>query len=333
MIREAFQKQGIIHHIEQTIQTHFIKELYTVIDIFSHCHCCSCAPEGKTQVGNIRHLITDTDPDPALRHFSCRPVREGLHDICALFRLHVVHDDHKISVVIEKMTIVGQVGQVELHPVGDPLALHSVHGIQVAGGDQSSLKGSVQIKVRKELLLVQISGSRTFNGPDQSSGNLLVRRRLQEDPDTHILDHIRQIYFPWYREQRQVVMVAQAPYLLRDLPDVISRVDDQTCRIVPGQLPHQIQHLLLCLKAQPGRDRQLFAAEILNDRQILQHQKPADGIRPPLLSRLQLHMVFIRRDNQHVLYCKSHVSTFRSIRSNLCAQSTKKISHILYISP
>ena len=65
------------------------------------------------------------------------------------------------------MAVVRKVRQVQLHAVGDPLALHRVHLVQVAGRDQGHLKGTVQIKVRQQVPRIQVLRLRLLNSVDQ----------------------------------------------------------------------------------------------------------------------------------------------------------------------
>jgi hypothetical protein len=78
-----------------------------------------------------------------------------------------IHDDDKVSVVVEKVAVVREVGQIELHPVGDPLALDGIHAVQVSRRDKRQLESAVQIKIGQKLANIILSGARVLNRPDQ----------------------------------------------------------------------------------------------------------------------------------------------------------------------
>ena len=92
--------------------------------------------------------------------------------------------NEEARIVIEEMSVVCQVGEVQLHSIGDPSTLHRVHLVQIACGDEAHLEGPVDIEIWEQIVRVPVSLLRMPYGIDQGCGDLLVSGRLEKDPNT-----------------------------------------------------------------------------------------------------------------------------------------------------
>ena len=158
LVRQVAHQVAVLDQIEHPVQSHPVKILQRHIsrrplsgNAFSiACHwsrpvfACSDSPcfrhphsgprafVSKMQVLDIRHLVTHTDHHVPVRNLHVDAAGEGINDLRALRSTHRVHDDHEMRRVVEKMSVMRQIGQIKLHPVSDPFALHGVHPVEVA---------------------------------------------------------------------------------------------------------------------------------------------------------------------------------------------------------
>ena len=306
LVRQIPQERPVLYEVEHAVHPHPVKILKVRLSFGSHLHGGARPLVGKVQILYVFHLVADADVDLPVCHLDADPVRKRLQNLFALFLPDRVHDDDKIGRIVKEMPVVREVCQVQMHSVGDPLALDRIHTVQVSRRDQSDLKDAVQIEVGQEVPRVQILCLGLLDGVDQSPRDLFVRGGLHKDPNGQILDQIRQDDLPGDRQQRKVVGVAKVLHGLRDLLDIKSCVDDQSRGIVCGQLLHQSEHRLFFLKAESRSDRQLLAGKVLDDGQFLQHKQPADGIGPAAASGFHLHFVSVLGYDQHIFNSKTH---------------------------
>ena len=197
--------------------------------------------------------------------------RELPENLCSGIGTQRINDDDKARIVIEKMTVVREVRQGKLQAVADPLALYRVHFCQSVPMKEDDLEGTLDVKMGQQGFHVGLIIFRRLDGFDEGCRELFVRRALQEDPDTQILDHLGNLDVPGNGEKRKGIVIREFPDAGWYFADITACIDNQAGGLSADELLHQKVQLPFLLKSKTGGDGQFLAAEALDNRQVLDH--------------------------------------------------------------
>ena len=291
---------------KQAVETHAVEIDQALFGAHSHVQGGLGAFIAGVEVGDILDDAADTDVKVLVREFALDAADETVDDFLNLFLRQGIDDNGEAGIVIEEAAVVGDVLHVDMHLVAETTALDSVHNIQVSGGDEGNLEGTVHIKIGQQVPAVEVGGFRLLDGMDQGGRNLLIRGGLKEDVDTQFLDHVQKGGTPGNSHERKIIFITITNQGFWYLQYIFAGVDDQTGGVLLYQHPGQIQKFFLSGETKACGDCQLLAFEVVDNGIVLHQQDPVDGIGPAFVACQPAHLIFVFGYDQHILYRKSH---------------------------